>query len=163
MTSTVLGPGSINNGPLVGDDTPGYSGTIAYNHSPLDVGDTLPIPTVAAENYTWWGFPTWAETRSIYWTAATKRLNYSMFGRAVGMQAYGLSWQQGIVGRKPDLLPPQMNVLSPLSQGPWYSDGAGSPAEPAGPAAHAEPRPAERHVAGRPGRHQRPQLRREGV
>lgn len=125
VTSTVLGPGSIHNGPLVGDDTPGYTGTIAYNHSPLDVGDTLPIPTVAAENYTWWGFPTWAETRSVNWTAATERLNYSMF-YPPGQQSYGLSWQRGIVGGTPDLLPPQRNVLSMLSQGPWYTDLAGN-------------------------------------
>lgn len=53
------------------------AGLNAMNHQPLDVGDSLPIPTT---NQTYWGFPTWRETMSPYWTFSASPV--SQFGYA---------------------------------------------------------------------------------
>ncbi|WP_152053270.1 PulJ/GspJ family protein [Tautonia marina] len=112
--------GSINIGPTLAiPSAPPFSPTTT-NHSPLDPadGDNLPVPTSLAENWTFWGFPTWAETRNPRWTAANKRLAFDDFQIPAGQQAVGLSW---VRGGNNDLLPPQ---------GHWYSDaaaGAGGP------------------------------------
>ncbi|MFO0951910.1 MAG: hypothetical protein U0835_12315, partial [Isosphaeraceae bacterium] len=37
----------------------------ALNHNPIDIGDSLPLPTTTE---TWWGFPTWRETLHPVWT-----------------------------------------------------------------------------------------------
>jgi hypothetical protein len=46
------------------------AGALTYlrrlNHNPLDQGDNLPRPGQTFYQ-TWWGFPTWRETLSIYW------------------------------------------------------------------------------------------------
>lgn len=39
----------------------------ALNHNPIDIGDSLPVPTNLTQNQTWWGFPTWRETLSSLW------------------------------------------------------------------------------------------------
>jgi len=38
---------------------------LALNHSPLELGDSLNLPQKPG---TWWGFPTWRETMSSFWT-----------------------------------------------------------------------------------------------
>ncbi|CAN5895865.1 hypothetical protein BH23PLA1_BH23PLA1_24130 [soil metagenome] len=43
------------------------------NHSPLDIGDSLSSAGLIRQ--TWWGFPTWRETRSPFWTNPIKRIN----------------------------------------------------------------------------------------
>ncbi|MCA1685557.1 MAG: prepilin-type N-terminal cleavage/methylation domain-containing protein, partial [Planctomycetia bacterium] len=37
------------------------------NHAPIDIGDSLPVPTSVTQNQTWWGFPTWREMLSPNW------------------------------------------------------------------------------------------------
>lgn len=44
------------------------------NHAPLDQGDNLPRPSPDAYQ-TWWGFPTWRETLSAFWTDPTLQVN----------------------------------------------------------------------------------------
>lgn len=94
------------------------------NHSPLQTGDNLVGDSAAPEinwsptnsGWTFWGFPTWAETRNIRWTAANKRIGFQEFGRNFGFQPYGLSWRAAL-GGSPDWLPVQSH---------WYSDGIGN-------------------------------------
>ena len=43
------------------------------NHSPLELGDSLPIPA-GTSTQTWWGFPTWRETLLTRWTDPTLQL-----------------------------------------------------------------------------------------
>ncbi|MEW4568753.1 prepilin-type N-terminal cleavage/methylation domain-containing protein [Tautonia sp. JC769] len=106
--------GQINIGPTLAIPTPPFPLTTT-NHSPLDPadGDNLPSPTAVAQNWTFWGFPTWAETRNPFWNAANKRLAFNDFGLAPGEQARGLTRVRGGLD---DLLQPQSH---------WYSDGAG--------------------------------------
>jgi len=93
------------------------------NHSPLDIDDNLPVPDGSQNRpfWTWWGFPTWAETRSPTWTHATKRLGVPQPGipfpnGTVDIpsfeQAYGLSRERGA------------EPFRPVNH--WYSDGAGT-------------------------------------
>ena len=112
--SPFTAPGAVNQGPIMAVGPPQIR-----NHSPLDLGDNIPIPALPAQAWTWWGFPTWAETRSINWNAASKRLNQTEFGRGRGAQPNGLSWQDGLIGGAPVWLPVQNH---------WYTDGTGSAA-----------------------------------
>ncbi|WP_169980514.1 PulJ/GspJ family protein [Tautonia rosea] len=107
--------GPINIGPTLAMPNPPFPPTTT-NHSPLDPadGDNLPIPVSLAENWTFWGFPTWAETRNPLWTSPNKRLAFADFQLPAGEQARGLSQLRGAA----DFLPPQNH---------WYSDGAGGP------------------------------------
>ena len=46
------------------------------NHNPLDTGDNLQIPVSGlADLQTWWGFPTWRETLSLFWVDPTVQVN----------------------------------------------------------------------------------------
>ena len=66
------------------------------NHNPLDFGDNLPTLTnhgtvtlpggksTTQETTTWWGFPTWRETLSPYWTDPTVQVNVGMVSLAAG-------------------------------------------------------------------------------
>ena len=105
--SPFTAPGAVNQGPIMNPGPPQIR-----NHSPLDLGDNVPIPNLPAQAWTWWGFPTWAETRSISWNAASKRLNQDEFGRRFGAQSKGLSWADGFGGNH-EWLPGQNH---------WYSD-----------------------------------------
>jgi prepilin-type N-terminal cleavage/methylation domain-containing protein len=64
---------SVNFGKIHGLDPTGAT----FNHSPLDVGDSLPVPNPsnADQLQTWWAFPTWRETLSPFWTSPVKRIN----------------------------------------------------------------------------------------
>lgn len=107
-------PGGVHGGPLTS------AGSL--NHSPLDLGDNLPIPsspTAAPVDYwTYWGFPTWRETRSPIYNGATRRVNDPGFAPVPGRpdpearQGFGLS---RLVAT--ETLPAILH---------WYSDGAGS-------------------------------------
>jgi prepilin-type N-terminal cleavage/methylation domain-containing protein len=109
----------------------------SYNHNPIDVGDSLPVPDLNLGNVfqTWWGFPTYRETASPFWLDPIKRLNdppgAGFFQVRPGntgnelpyAQAAGLSWRFVQGGRRfllPPLAPP-FNRLQP------YTDGAGEP------------------------------------
>ncbi len=46
--------------------------TPVVNHSPLELGDNLPVPTANLQTY--WGWPTWKETASPFWTDPWIRL-----------------------------------------------------------------------------------------
>ncbi|MBX6314188.1 MAG: prepilin-type N-terminal cleavage/methylation domain-containing protein, partial [Isosphaeraceae bacterium] len=52
-----------------------YASGRPFNHAPVDPGDSLPIPTTAAQSQTWWGFPTWRETMSPNWIDPIYQLN----------------------------------------------------------------------------------------
>lgn len=46
------------------------------NHNPIEVGDNLPDPSSGGGGaQTWWGFPTWRETLSPFWTDPTWQVN----------------------------------------------------------------------------------------
>lgn len=60
-----------------------------FNHAPLEFGDSLERPTDPQQFQTWWGFPTWQETLSRFWTSPVKRIN-ELTG-TVYLQAPGLS------------------------------------------------------------------------
>ncbi|QDV35899.1 PulJ/GspJ family protein [Tautonia plasticadhaerens] len=116
-------PASINLGPYLGmPNATNPLRPVNSNHAPLDLGDNLPVPDVAAERWTWWGFPTWAETRDPDWHAATKRIGFNDLTRGIGIQAYGLSRLQA--ANNLEWLPPQDH---------WYSDRVGrmTPPNPA--------------------------------
>jgi type II secretory pathway component PulJ len=113
-----------------------------WNHLPIDPTegkglDNLPLPTGTVS--TWWGFPTYQESASPYWTDPVKRINdpanAPYFGGfpnnntvdPAGSQAPGLSWGNLIP------LPPMTTALIPNTNTPYrrsaqsFSDGAGSP------------------------------------
>lgn len=119
-------PGSIHGlypqGIIVGTTSPA-SPPYLPNHAPLESGDSLVVPSSAAETQTWWGFPTWRETLSRTWTDPVKRINdptgstYFSAGTLYAndkayTQAPGLSWTT------PTLLPP-------VATQP-FNDGAGN-------------------------------------
>ena len=107
---------------------PGQDPTsLAYynNHSPLDIGDNLPAPSV---KQTWWGFPTWRETM------ASNIVNGGWADPIVSVNTIGtLSQPFGLRPRNPlsSYLLNDSAFLLPLTQPgtairPPYSDGAGS-------------------------------------
>lgn len=58
------------------------------NHNPLDLADNLPGPSSGLGGYqTWWGFPTWRETLSPFWTDPTWQVNMNL------TQPFGLAYQ----------------------------------------------------------------------
>ncbi len=83
----------------------------ALNHSPLDIGDSLPAPSGIQ---TWWGFPTWRETMSPNW------LDPWLFpgtpqGSTAAQQAPGLNpfpaSQLALTSNLGELLPPMTTNL----------------------------------------------------
>jgi prepilin-type N-terminal cleavage/methylation domain-containing protein len=58
------------------------------NHNPLDIADNLPDPSSGLGGLqTWWGFPTWRETLSPFWTDPTWQVNTNQ------IQPFGLAYQ----------------------------------------------------------------------
>jgi prepilin-type N-terminal cleavage/methylation domain-containing protein len=94
------------------------------NHNPVDVGDSLQLPTTAV---TWWGFPTWRETLHQFWTDPNRYV-------AAG-QANGLHTPNSGVAATLNLLPPMTTAPIPNSTAPTpyrllaqpNNDGTGSP------------------------------------
>lgn len=70
-----------------------------FNQGPLELGDSLPIPTAANQLQTWWGFPTWRETMSPNWLDPIRPVNFD----GTLLQSPGLSFP-GTTNY--DLLPP---------------------------------------------------------
>ncbi len=98
-----------------------------HNHSPIDLGDTLPVPASSSQFQTWWGFPTWRETTSPRWLDPIARVNNGAQRQPQGLRPFPpqLAPSQSTVTN--NLLPPQTpaNLVDPRSA-PAYSDGAGS-------------------------------------
>ena len=104
-----------------------YLNTI--NHNPIDLGDNLPLPGgLAFDVGTWWGFPTWRETLSPFWTDPTLQVNLAQ------AQPFGLTVRTANVVPVNDLLNgtlPQGNELFPAMTGIWrvhpqlFTDGYG--------------------------------------
>ncbi len=86
------------------------------NHNPIDVGDSLPVPTATTQYQTWWGFPTWRETLSTNWLDPVWQLNVN------GTQATGL------IPFAPTSIPSSTyaGFLPPMSNFQLFCDGAGS-------------------------------------
>ncbi|MGE3820453.1 MAG: hypothetical protein AB7I30_13645, partial [Isosphaeraceae bacterium] len=71
----VIGQASAGLGWIHGPDPVNNQLTLAslnqLNHNPIDLGDSLPLPTLAGSaagsGQTWWGFPTWRETLGQNW------------------------------------------------------------------------------------------------
>jgi prepilin-type N-terminal cleavage/methylation domain-containing protein len=82
----------------------------SLNHSPLLNGDSLAIPnlTNATALQTWWGYPTWRETTSQFWTDPVIRLNDTKFNPN-RLQNMGLSWVS------PFILPIITNDVDPFT------------------------------------------------
>jgi hypothetical protein len=104
-----------------------YLNTI--NHNPIDLGDNLPLPGgLHFDTETWWGFPTWRETLSPFWTDPTLQVNLAQ------AQPFGLTVRTANVVPVNDLLNgtlPQGNELLPAMTGIWrvhpqlFTDGYG--------------------------------------
>ncbi len=90
------------------------SGT-TFNQAPLEIGDSLPVPTGTAGRQTWFGFPTWRETMSAAWTDPTFR--------TPGSQPLGLQYRDPATPPAGDVN--NNNFLPPVTGQP-FNDGAGS-------------------------------------
>jgi len=95
------------------------------NHNPIDLGDNLPLPSSGNGGVqTWWGFPTWRETLSPFWTDPTWQVNTT----ANPSQPFGLAYQPatGAVGNTlqflPDMTATYRNTPQPYNDGP-YNNG----------------------------------------
>ena len=93
------------------------------NHSPLDLGDSLPPP---ASNQTWWGFPTWRETMIPFsavggWGDPVKSI-YNTSTQPLGLSP--LAPDQPYNNDSTTLLPPMGGNASSVT--PLFTDGAGS-------------------------------------
>jgi prepilin-type N-terminal cleavage/methylation domain-containing protein len=101
----------------------------SINHNPIDLGDNLPLPGgLHFDTQTWWGFPTWRETLSPFWTDPTVQVNL------VQAQPFGLTVRATNVVPVNDLLNgtlPLGNELLPAMTGTWrvhpqlFTDGYG--------------------------------------
>ena len=103
--------------PDPGIDQTTLAGLNLLNHGPIDIGDSLPIPS---RPQTWWGNPTWRETMSPNWNDP-----YTLV-QAGSFQPFGLSSTTLIY------LPPMDNSSFSSNATPYrvnpqlFSDGAGS-------------------------------------
>ncbi len=90
----------------------------SINHNPLDAGDNLRLPaSQPGYEQTWWGFPTWRETLSPFWTDPTVQVN-------VGSVSVGQA-----VAANSDLHPIGLNPLVPGNTGEvvnGYIDNTGA-------------------------------------
>jgi type II secretory pathway component PulJ len=99
----------------------------SFNHQPLDVGDSLPIPTQTGNKnpfQTWWGFPTWRETLSGNWLDPVWQVHTngvtSKLGQTYGLQPYVAS--TGITSGDANLLPAASLWFNPQ----LFNDGYGT-------------------------------------
>ncbi len=107
------------------------SGAI-FNHSPLEFGDSLPVPSSFSSNpqefQTWWGFPTWRETASVVWRDPIFSPTGPPLPNAEGQQVAGLrpfDQTATIPVNAANLLPP-LGTLPSANPAPFGSDGAGN-------------------------------------
>jgi len=113
------------------------SGAI-FNHSPLEFGDSLPIPSSSSANpqefQTWWGFPTWRETASVVWRDPIFSPTGPFVAGGEGQQVPGLrpfDQTATIPVSAANLLPPlgtpPLGSFTSAYPAPYGSDGAGYP------------------------------------
>ncbi|QEH38167.1 hypothetical protein OJF2_67650 [Aquisphaera giovannonii] len=139
-----LNPGWIHSPePLAGAALNQYDqAPLAYlnsiNHAPIDIGDNLPVPITGAtggssEYQTWWGFPTWRETLSPFWTDPTYPVQgVTSIGLAPG-QPRGLAYQDAsatVVSDSGNLLPAMNGNYRVIPQP--FTDGMGTGVDGAG-------------------------------
>ncbi len=92
-----------------------------FNHAPLDLGDTIAIPSAANQLQTWWGFPTWRETMHPFWTdpigrTSTNAGNAQSLGlRQVSPTATGLTSGTNLLPPQSPLYDSALNVRSPYN------------------------------------------------
>jgi len=109
---------------------PNPASPLTYNHAPLDTGDSLAVPTTANQLQSWFGFPTWKETMSPFWTDPVVALNTNPAGF---FQTPGLSNLPGGNPISPVPLRTRTNspgVLPPTYVAQPFSDGFGSAGNP---------------------------------
>ena len=87
----------------------------SFNQAPLEIGDSLPVPTTAGARQTSYGLPTWRETMSTAWTDPVLR--------SPGNQSLGLQYRDPSADPAND--PNNVNFLPPVAGQP-FSDNAGS-------------------------------------
>ena len=95
------------------------------NHNPIDGGDNLPDPSSGLGGLqTWWGFPTWRETLSPFWTDPTWQVNTNV------SQPFGLAYQPAnvAVGNTLQFLPDMTGNFRNTAQP--YNDGLPNNAAP---------------------------------
>ena len=95
------------------------------NHNPIDGGDNLPDPSSGLGGLqTWWGFPTWRETLSPFWTDPTWQVNTNL------SQPFGLAYQPAnvAVGNTLQFLPDMTGNFRNTAQP--YNDGLPNNAAP---------------------------------
>ncbi len=126
---------------LTVNGVPSAQGSI-FNHAPVEIGDSLPVPqSPMASNLhqyqTWFGFPTFRETASIWWVDPVyfPGATGARGGSVTGQQVHGL--QTLATGSmpagpyNPNFLP-ALGSMPPLGTPnapatPFGSDGAGNP------------------------------------
>lgn len=95
--------------------------TPVVNHSPLEVGDNLAVPTTNLQTY--WGWPTWKETASPNWTDPWIRLFDNGYKQSPGLS---------ILSTNAAALPPMTTGVLGSSTVPYrplaqpFNDAAGS-------------------------------------
>lgn len=122
---------ALDTGTIAGAIPPNATNVI-FNHAPVEIGDSLPVPTLATQRQTWWGFPTWRETASVAWQDPVYSLSAPSSTNSLGQQVRGLQWHSpstAAVTTGTNLLPP-LGALPPLGtvNSPatsFGSDGAG--------------------------------------
>lgn len=108
------------------DPNPGFTSALdqlmKLNHSPLQNGDSLPVPM---SPQTWWGFPTWKETMSPNWTDPTVRIATNN-GQADGLHPILATAvpPYGAPQAAKDFLPPMTGTYRVDAQ--FLNDGNGS-------------------------------------
>ena len=137
-----------NNGAtnVITDDPAQASASLSYanslnrlNHSPLEVGDSLPAPVA---NQTWWGFPTWRETLAAAWLdpfseVSNGRWDNTYYGQMTGLVPFPATlFPPGLTGvpYAAHYLPPMTSQLigtapyqRPLRLNPQpFTDGVGT-------------------------------------
>jgi len=95
------------------------------NHNPIQGGDNLPDPSSGGGGLqTWWGFPTWREMLSPFWTDPTWQVNTNQ------SQPFGLAYQPAnvAVGSPVQFLPDMTSNYRNTAQP--YNDGLPDNAAP---------------------------------
>jgi prepilin-type N-terminal cleavage/methylation domain-containing protein len=123
-------------GQMVSFDQGGLNYLNGLNHNPLDLGDNLPTPAnPTLQNgseqqllQTWWGFPTWRETMSPWWTDPTVQVNVGPgpVNNPSPQQPVGLNYQLlNIMGGTVNIANPNnvlQNLLPPMVSN-WVAGG----------------------------------------
>jgi prepilin-type N-terminal cleavage/methylation domain-containing protein len=110
------------NYPAIGAINPLDPSGLTFNHAPLVTGDSIAVPSGAPLSLeTWWGFPTWRETMSPFWTDPILRTNLMGTTPAGAsnspVASNGLFQNPGLSWMNPALLPVVSNLDEPFTDG----------------------------------------------